>query len=390
MKAITKALVAALGMGAAALFPAHATDETLKIGALVTLSGAGASWGNGMLNGLKLAAEDYNNEGGIEVDGKTYRIEIVTYDDAYRANEAVTAANRLVHEDKVKYIIGPVGSAPALAIQPITEQNGVIILTLGFSSQILSADKPFSFRPTLTTVEISQPQVDWVVSSHGVKTVGGLFPNDETGQQVAKDVAAAYEKAGASLAAVEFFERDRVDFVPLLTRIIAQGVDAIELDGNAPTTTGQIVQQARDLGFEGLLIRTGGPATQDIVNVAGLEATEGMLVHSGVNPEIEGAANYIARHEAQFGPMNGFSPFFYDGSRMLLAAIQAAGTVDDTEAVRKALAAIEGFDGVQGKLGWTGLEQYGSNQQIDAPFFIARIENGQEVIVATCNLQSCE
>jgi branched-chain amino acid transport system substrate-binding protein len=388
MKKLKAALIATLALGAA--MPALAQDGTLKIGALVTLSGAGASWGQGMLNGLKLAAEDYNNNGGIKVGDKTYRIEVIPYDDAYKANEAVTAANRLVHEDKVKFMIGPVGAAPALAIQPITEKASVIIMTLGFSSQILSADKPYSFRPNLTTAEISQPQVNWLAANRGVKTVGGLFPNDETGQQVAKDVRAAYEKAGAKLTAVEFFERDRVDFVPLLTRIIAQGVDAIELDGNAPATTGQIVQQARDLGFDGLLIRTGGPATQDIINVAGADAAEGMLVHSGFNPTIKTAGAYQARHEAQFGPMNGFSPFFYDGSRMLLAAIQAAGTIDDTNAVRKELEAIKDFDGVQGKLNWTGAATYGSNHQIDAPFFVAQIKNGKEVIVATCNLQSCK
>ena len=120
------------------------------------------------------------------------------------------------------------------------------------------------------------------------------------------------------------------------------------------------------------------------------DALKGMLVHSGFNPEIEAAAAYQARHEAAYGPMNGFSPFFYDGSRMLFAAIQAAGTVDDTDAVREALRAITDFEGVQGPLSWSGEESYGSNQQIDAPFFIARIENGAEVIVATCNLQSCE
>lgn len=387
MKLLTSTLLA----GAMSIaMPAFAQENTLKVGALVTMSGAGASWGQAMLNGLKLAAEDHNAAGGLKVGDKAYQIEVIAYDDAYKANEAVTAANRLVHEDKVKFMIGPVGSAPALAIQPITEEAKVIIMTLGFASQVLSSDKPYTFRPNLTTAEVSQPQIDWVVTKHEVKTVGGLFPNDETGQQVAKDVQAAYEKAGADLAAVEFFERDRVDFVPLLTRIIAQGVDAIELDGNAPATTGQIVQQARDLGFDGLLIRTGGPATQDIINVAGAEAAEGLLVHSGFNPQIEAAAAYMARHEKEYGPMNGFSPFFYDGSKMLFEAIAAAGTVEDTDAVKAALENLKDFDGVQGKLNWTGQDRYGSNHQIDAPYFIARVEDGKEVIVATCNQTACE
>ena len=129
-----KYLLAALTcVGAGVLQPALA-QETLKLGALVTLSGAGAAWGQGMKNAAELAADKVNAAGGLEVAGKKYKVEIIPYDDKYQANEAVTVANRLVFEDKVQYIIGPVGSAPALAIQPVTEKAKVLIFTLGFTT----------------------------------------------------------------------------------------------------------------------------------------------------------------------------------------------------------------------------------------------------------------
>ena len=257
------------GIFALAAVPAVQAQETLKLGALVTLSGAGAAWGQGMKNAAEIAADQVNEAGGLDVGGKKYRVQVVAYDDKYQANEAVTVANRLVFEDKVRYVIGPVGSAPVLAIQPMTEKNKVIVMTLGFTAKALAADKPFTFRPNVTTAEVSQPQIDWLVKSQGLRKVGALFPNDETGQQIALDLEAAYKKAGAALSVKEFFERDRVDFVPVLTRMMARGIDAIELDGNSPTTAGLIVKQARELGFEGRIVRTGGPATQEIVNVAG-------------------------------------------------------------------------------------------------------------------------
>lgn len=366
-------------------------QETLKLGALVTLSGAGASWGQGMMRAAELAAEDVNEEGGLEVGGTKYNVEIIAYDDAYKADEAVTAANRLVFEDKVKYIIGTVGSAPILAIQPITEENGVITMTLGFTGQALSPEKPYTFRPNPTTAEVAQPQIDWIVKTQGVKTVGALFPKDETGEAIAKDLSEAYEKAGATLAATEFFERDRVDFIPLLTRIIAQGVDAIELDGNSPATAGQIVQQARDLGFEGVILRTGGPATQEIVNVAGKAATEGMFVHSAFDPGVETAKAYEERFTSTYNePMNGFSPFFYDGTKMLFQAMRDAGTVEDTKAVKTALENISDYQGILGTMNWTGEERYGIAHQLDSPFYIARVEGGEEVIVARCTSDGCE
>src|SRR5690606_11124855 len=143
-------LAAGLGLALAAT-TVHAQQETLRIGAVVTLSGAGAAWGQGMQHATELAADDVNAEGGLEVAGKRYRVEVIPYDDKYQANEAVTVANRLVFEDKVKYIIGPVGSAPVLAIQPITEKNGVIVITLDFTPKALGPDKPCTFRPKVST-----------------------------------------------------------------------------------------------------------------------------------------------------------------------------------------------------------------------------------------------
>lgn len=371
--------------------PAAQAQETLKIGAVVALSGAGAAWGDGMLNGAKLAADDVNSAGGLQVGDKKYKIAIVAYDDKYQANEAVTAANRLVYEDGVKYIVGPTGSAPLLAIQPITEKNKVIVLTLAFTAKTLGADKPYTFRPILTTSEFSQPQIDWVAKVKGVRKVGGLFPNDETGQQIAKDVDAAYQKAGAQLAGKEFFERDRVDFVPLLTRVLASGVGAIELDGNSPATAGLLVKQAREIGFPGLIVRTGGPATAEIIGVAGKRAAEGLYVHSVIDPRSERLARYIDRYQKTYKqPMNGFSPFFYDSTHMLFEAMKKAGTVTDTDKVKTVLERIQDYDGVLGKLSWTGKDKYGIAHQISAPFYIAQVTDGREIIVAHCNFSVCE
>ncbi|MBY4948097.1 ABC transporter substrate-binding protein [Cupriavidus respiraculi] len=383
----------AVAAGAAALLalagPVHA-QEVLKIGAVVTLSGAGAAWGQGMLYAAELAADDVNAKGGLDVGGKKYKVQVVAYDDKYQANEAVTAVNRLVFEDKVKYLIGPVGSAAALAVSPITEKNGVIMMTLGFTPKVIGADKPHTFRPNLTTMETSQPQIDWVVKTRGVKKVGALFPNDETGQQIAADLEKAYAKAGSQLAAKEFFERERVDMVPLLTRMMAKGIDAIELDGNAPGTAGLIVKQARELGFKGLIIRSGGPSTPEIVSVAGNAVTEGMLVNTTVDPANAAVKAYSERYQAKYKKrMNGFSPAFYDGSRMLFQAITTAGTTD-TAKVRTALEGINHYQGILGTLTWTGKAVYGADHQISAPFYIAEVKGGQEVIRARCTLTACQ
>ena len=366
-------------------------QETLKIGALVTLSGAGAAWGQALLYGAELAADDVNAKGGLDVAGKRYKVQVIPYDDKYQSSDAVTAANRLISEDKVKYIIGPMGSAPALAVAPLTERNKVIIMTLGFTAKALSPEKPYSFRPNLTTEETSYPSIVWLVKNLKLKKVGALFPNDESGQQISRDLENAYAKAGAALSAKEFFERQRVDMVPLLTRMIASGIDAIELDGNSPQTAGLIVRQARELGFKGPIVRNGGPATPEIVAVAGKSATEGMLVSSLTDPDNKAVATYAQRYSDKYKKnMNGFSPAFYDGTQMLFVAMQKAGTVTDSEHVRKTLEGMSNYPGIQGTLNWGGKAKYGIDHQIESPFFISEVKDGKEVVRARCTVSACE
>lgn len=88
--------------------------------------------------------------------------------------------------------------------------------------------------------------------------------------------------------------------------------------------------------------------------------------------------------------MNGFSPSFYDGTHMLLQAISTAGSTTDTEKVRVALGAIKDYKGILGTSNWTGKEAYGSNQQIDAPFFLSEVVNGKEIVRARCTVSVCQ
>jgi branched-chain amino acid transport system substrate-binding protein len=275
-------------------------------------------------------------------------------------------------------------------VLPMASEAKVITMTMAFTPKALGKEFPYSFRPVISTDEFSEPQIGWVVKKLGSKRIGGLFPNDESGQQVALANARAYEKAGANFDAREFFERERVDFVPLLTRLFSKNIDTIELNGNSPTTAGLIVKQARELGFKGPIIRTGGDATADIIKVAGKAAAEGVYVHQTINPTDPAVAAYIKRYAAKYkGDMNAFSPMFHANVQMLFGAMQKAGTVTDSEKIRDTMAAMTGFDTVIGKAGWTE-GAYGIKRQIDAPFYVGQIRDGASVIVAKCSTKACE
>jgi branched-chain amino acid transport system substrate-binding protein len=388
---MSKFIAAAVFSATFALSSYSASAETLKLGVLATLSGAGTAWGLSMQGAAELAAEDVNSKGGLEVAGKKYKVEVVAYDDHYKAADALTAFNRLVFDDGVKFVVGPLGSAPALAVLPVATENKVITMTMAFTPKALSAEAKYSFRPVIPSDVFSDPQVKWVVEKLGAKRIGGLFPNDESGQQVAAANEAGYVAVGAKFVAKEFFERERVDFIPLLTRVLAQNIDAFELDGNSPQTAGLLVKQLRELGYKGPIIRTGGDATADLLKIAGKEATENVYVHQPINPESAAIQQYTKRFEDKYKiPLNAFSPFFYANLQMLFAAMQKAGTVTDIDKVRETLLGLKDFDTVLGKVNWMGQEQWKSNQQLDAPFYVALIKGGAAHVVAKCTPARCE
>jgi branched-chain amino acid transport system substrate-binding protein len=378
------AVLAAAGLCSAA----HAEDD-LTIGVHASFSGAGAAFAEGMLAATNFAAEDVNKDGGLEVAGKRYKVVIKQYDDRYRAQDAVTAMDRLMIQDGIHFVVGPMGSAAAVATKAQTTAGKVITMTLAFSPRALGPDAPFAFRPVITTGEFSDPQVAWLMKTKPSKQVVSLLPNDETGQQMGAGNTASYAKAGAKLQ-VEYYERERVDFVPVLTRLLMTA-DALEIGGNSPTTAGLILKQARELGYRGPVFVTGGDVAAEAVKVAGKEAAEGVYVHLPIDTGLPDTAAYVARFKAKYGAnMNGFSPFFYAGLQMLFTAMQKAGTVEDTTKIAATLEGLSDVPTAMGRAGWTGEKQYGIKHQIDLPFYVGQIKDGVVTKVATCDVNACK
>src|SRR5438309_1821544 len=113
MRTLKLGLVALAALLALSPGPSSAQEE-LKIGGIGPLSGGGTAWGVALNRGVQMALDETNAAGGLKVGDKAYNLKLVMLDDAYTATGGRTAADRLINLEKVKFIIGPVGSPPAL------------------------------------------------------------------------------------------------------------------------------------------------------------------------------------------------------------------------------------------------------------------------------------
>ncbi len=362
---------------------AVAQSDTLKIGVVSALSGPGSEWGLAQDGAIKIAAAEVNEKGGLVVGGKSYKVEVISYDDQYKAALAVTAATRLIEQDKVKFIVGPMGSASTLAVKPLFEKNKVIAIIGAYSEKALDANTRYSFRGFPTQVEFVAPIVEWLKKNKPeLKTVAELEPNDETGWFSQKLLKQNYEGAGFTIVSSELFERSLKDFQPVLTRILATKPDIIELGTTPPGTAGLVIRQARELGFKGQFVKIGGPGAPQIVAAAGKEFAEGLLCYAAADTTTKNFKDLEAKYAKVLKPpMNEFTVYFYDAARMMFDAIQAAGTVEDTDKVAAALEKAGPYTGLQGPIRWGGMKSYGTNHQILTPTFIGMIKNGEQVII---------
>ncbi|MEK6924088.1 MAG: ABC transporter substrate-binding protein, partial [Candidatus Micrarchaeota archaeon] len=106
-------------------FTGHSVSgaEPVKIGFIGAMTGSEAKYGS--FEATVLAVDEINAAGGI--NGR--RVQLVAEDGKCRAKEAATAAQKLVHVDGVKIILGGHCSPETMAIAPIAEQNGVLMLS---------------------------------------------------------------------------------------------------------------------------------------------------------------------------------------------------------------------------------------------------------------------
>src|SRR5256885_17262070 len=155
-RSIAVLVVLAFAVVIAGIAAAPAAEKTLSIGLLGPLSGGAASYGVELQRGAEMRTDEINKAGGLKVGGDVYKIKLVAYDHKAQAAEAATATNKLVFQDKVKYIIGNAVGATCNAAQTITEPNKVMFSFVCWGTANLAPEKPYSFRSMLSQWELAE------------------------------------------------------------------------------------------------------------------------------------------------------------------------------------------------------------------------------------------
>jgi len=363
--------------------PAPAAEKTLTIGLLGPLSGGAASYGVELQRGAEMRTDEINKAGGLKVGGDVYKIKLVAYDHKAQAAEAATATNKLVFQDKVKYIIGNAVGATCNAAQTITEPNKVMFSFVCWGTANLAPEKPYSFRSMLSQWELAEPFYRWVKENHPkVKRVAVISPNDTSGKDTNTAVVKALKALAFEVTADEYYERGTKDFYPVLTKLLAQKPDMIDVAAAPAGEAGLILKQAMELGFKGAKGWTAGTNPFTIIGVAGREAAEGVWSPANINVKSEHVNSAVRKfgeaYEKRYGEVPGvIAVANFAAFDVFTQAMQRAGSVE-TDRVLEVLTK-ERFETVWGPLVIGGKETYGIDRQFLYPLVISEVREGKIV-----------
>jgi branched-chain amino acid transport system substrate-binding protein len=299
-------------------------------------------------------------------------------------SEAAANATKLVSQDKIQYLIGSVIAAVGMAVLPITQPAKVVTTSLWWGKGIIGPDKPFSFRQTVSQMEIAPAMYTWIKKNNpNIKTMAQINPNDTSGWDTAAAVREAAEANGIQLIAQEFFERGTKDMYPFLTRILAKKPDLIDVAVSAPGDGALIVKQLYELGYKGAKAWTCGTNPIEIIRLCGAEAAEGLWFAYGQDlegpnspPETRALAKrYMEKFNEPLAPHHLTS---YAMCEIFTQAMVKVGTTDTTT-VSKMVEKTHKFNTSFGPYVLVGKQKYGIDRQFVHRMMLAQARGGKPV-----------
>jgi len=302
VKTLGQAVAAAtLGM----TLTAGAMAGEVNIGFTGPLSGGAALYGENTLSGLRMAAEEINAAGGFDLNGEKTTINLVSLDDRYSPAQAATNAKRLKQESNVPAVFIP-HSGGVFALQDFNEKDDFLIMAYTSVPTVTEKGNSLTLRIPPTFDGYVRAFTDYALEHEG-KTLGMAGATHEYAKIWASMIENEWTSKGGEVVAKNPMDYNKsADFFTGVSRIIAENPDVMFV-GGASEPTGLVVQQARQMGFQGGFIVMDQAKIDEVAEVAGgMEMVEGAI---GVVPlsvyETEAAKSFIERYQDKYGKMPG-------------------------------------------------------------------------------------
>ena len=339
-------LVAATILFAAQVTTSVSHAQEVKVGFALPFTGHYAFLGVQAKKGVELGMEEYNKS---HANSKVKMVPVLQ-DQTGDKTKVTALMSQFAVREKVDLILGPIGTAEALAAAPIVNELKVPTYTTAVSTDVLKAG-PWSFKMWQDPGLLMNRVADQIIKS-GVKTIVVTYMKDGDSYITFKNLAVARLKAGGvTVLSEEPQVSGDADFSALGTKLANLKPDALFL-GGLPEISANVVVQAKRLGLPATtkLFGIGTLSTPSFARIGGKDV-EGTIIPTDYFHGTPGPVNaafvnaYRAKHKED---PDLFAALGYQYTLIAAHAIDNAGPNPTRESIRAALANIKELPSVLG------------------------------------------
>lgn len=352
--------IVALAMILAACAPSSgggggaAQAKELKVAILAPLSGPVPTFGVSTRDGALMAIDEWNAKGGV----LGMKIVPIVEDSQCTPDPAVNAANKVIDQDGVKFIIGEVCSKASIPVSEIANAKGVLQISPTSTNVSVTVDsqgkvKPYIFRACF--IDPFQGQVGAKFAWEKLGAKKAFIMLDQANDYV-KGLAEEFEKAftalgGEIVGKATYTDKD-TDFSAILAQIADAKPDVVYLP-DYYNIVNLVMKQAKEKGINVPFVGGDGWDSADL----DLAAADGGFFTNHYSPDDPRpeVQNFRKAYGEKYKDENGnpkvpdaLAALAYDATNLLLEAINQAGTTD-TAKVKDTLEKIK-FSGVSGQI----------------------------------------
>jgi len=337
--------------------------DVIKVGFNIPMTGDIPKVGEGSKYAGEMLKERINKAGGLKVGGKTYQLEFVYQDNEAKAESATAAALKLISQDKVLAMIGPQSSKQAIPAGEVADANKTVMITGWSTNPKTTLNRPWVFRACFLDDFQGPVLAKFATQELKAKKAAVLYDiASDYPKGLAEFFKQAFEKIhgpGSVVAFETFTTKDR-DFSAQLTKIIASKADVLftpQYYDEVPL----IVKQAHELGWKKPVLGSDSWGSAELMKLCGNDC-KGLYfsTHYAAAGAKGATKEFIDSYKAKYNyEPDDVAALTWDAVRLLLQAVQntkglTGNLVKDRQAVRDQLAKIRDFDGITGKMTFTG------------------------------------
>ncbi|MEW6664447.1 MAG: ABC transporter substrate-binding protein [Thermodesulfobacteriota bacterium] len=335
----------------------------VKIGVLYSVTGAGSAVGKVQLDGIKLAIKQFNDQGGVMLEGKKVKVEGVIRDDETKPDVGVRRFREL-NEDKVLLVVGGTFAHVSQAVnEQIKGGQALLMATNGVQEDMFHKDKkaPYYISPLGAVDGIGRMCADYVSKTYKPKHVVLFLPDYAYGRGAAKGAHKIFGTKYPNIKITEVWSPvGTPDYTSYIIKIKEMKPDVVMM-GHWGNDTINALKQVHELGLK----KDTKVFFNSIINAQAVgippEALEGVTMGmwwyhdlKGLkDPETVQAVEKLSEAwKKEYGePPDPFAVYAYIGMRETLRGVELANSVEPAK-VYKALMGKPDFMSVKGPAKW--------------------------------------